>query len=81
MMEKLLVTVDSIEGDKASLLLRMPEEERPLAVVPLALLPEGVSAGDILSFLQFRDGTDGCCAATGRGAAQAASAEIIDAVR
>ena len=48
-MEKLLVTVDSIEGDKASLLLRMPEEERPLAVVPLALLPEGVSAGDILS--------------------------------
>lgn len=50
MMEKLLVTVDAIEGDKASLLLRMPEEERPLAVVPLALLPEGVSAGDILSF-------------------------------
>jgi hypothetical protein len=49
MMEKLLVTVDSIEGDKASLLLRMPEEERPLAVVPLALLPEGVLAGDILS--------------------------------
>ncbi|HJK77493.1 MAG TPA: DUF3006 domain-containing protein [Methanocorpusculum sp.] len=49
MMEKLLVTVDAIEGDKASLLLRMPEEERPLAVVPLALLPEGVSAGDILS--------------------------------
>lgn len=48
-MEKLLVTVDSIEGDKASLLLRMPEEERPLAVVSLALLPEGVSAGDILS--------------------------------
>ena len=48
-MEKLLVTVDTIEGDKASLLLRMPEEERPLAVVPLALLPEGVSAGDILS--------------------------------
>ncbi len=49
MMEKLLVTVDSIEGDKASLLLRMPEEERPLAVVPLALLPKGVLAGDILS--------------------------------
>lgn len=53
MMEKLLVTVDAIEGDKASLLLRMPEEERPLAVVPLVLLPEGVSAGDILS-LSFR---------------------------
>lgn len=49
MMEKLLVTVDAIEGEKASILLRMPEEERPLAVVPLVLLPEGVSAGDILS--------------------------------
>lgn len=57
MMEKLLVTVDSIEGDKASLLLRMPEEERPLAVVPLALLPEGVSVGDILS-LSFNSETE-----------------------
>lgn len=56
-MEKLLVTVDSIEGDKASLLLRMPEEERPLAVVPLALLPEGVSVGDILS-LSFNSETE-----------------------
>lgn len=56
-MEKLLVTVDSIEGDKASLLLRMPEKERPLAVVPLALLPEGVSAGDILS-LSFNSETE-----------------------
>ena len=48
-MEKLLVTVDVIEGEKAALLLRCPEEERPLAVVPLAMLPKGVSAGDILS--------------------------------
>ena len=48
-MEKLLVTVDAIEGEKAALLLRCPEEERPLAVVPLAMLPEGVAAGDILS--------------------------------
>ena len=58
-MEKLLVTVDAIEGGKAALLLRCPEEERPLArcpeeerplaVVPLAMLPEGVAAGDILS--------------------------------
>ncbi|MCZ0860806.1 DUF3006 domain-containing protein [Methanocorpusculum sp. MG] len=48
-MEKLLVTVDSVESGKASLLLRMPEEERPLAVVPLSLLPKDVSAGDILS--------------------------------
>ena len=38
-MEKLLVTVDAIEGEKAALLLRCPEEE----------LPEGVCAGDILS--------------------------------
>ena len=30
-MEKLLVTVDAIEGEKAALLLRCPEEERPLA--------------------------------------------------
>ncbi|HJJ89023.1 MAG TPA: DUF3006 domain-containing protein [Methanocorpusculum sp.] len=48
-MKKLLVTVDSIEGEKASILLRMPEEERPLAIIPLAHLPEGVSVGDILS--------------------------------
>lgn len=48
-MEKLLVTVDAIEGEKAALLLRCPEEERPLAVVPLTMLPEGVAAGDILS--------------------------------
>ena len=54
-MEKLLVTVDAIEGEKAALLLRCPEEERPLAVVPLAMLPEGVCAGDILSpFMQNR---------------------------
>jgi len=49
MMEKLLVTVDAIEGDKASLLLRMPEEERPLAVVSLLMLPEGTVVGDVLS--------------------------------
>ena len=48
-MEKLLVAVDAIEGGKAALLLRCPEEERPLAVVPLAMLPDGVAAGDILS--------------------------------
>ena len=48
-MEKLLVTVDAIEGGKATLLLRCPEEERPLAVVPLAMLPEGVAAGGIPS--------------------------------
>ena len=48
-MEKLLVTVDAIAGDNAALLLRCPEEERPLAAVPLAMLPEGVAAGDILS--------------------------------
>lgn len=48
---KLLVTVDSIEGDLANLLLR-GEEERPLGVFPLSALPAGVEAGDILS-LQF----------------------------
>ena len=46
---KLLVTVDSIEGDLANLLLRREDEERPLGVFPLAALPEGVAAGDILS--------------------------------
>ena len=48
---KLLVTVGSIEGDLANLLLR-GEEERPLGVFPLSALPAGVDAGDILS-LQF----------------------------
>ncbi len=45
---KLLVTVDSIEGDLANLLLR-GEEEKPLGVFPLAALPTGVVAGDILA--------------------------------
>ncbi|MDU9375477.1 hypothetical protein McpSp1_00510 [Methanocorpusculaceae archaeon Sp1] len=49
MSEKLLITVDAIEGEKASLLLRLPEEERPFAVVPLSMLPDGVTVGDILS--------------------------------
>ncbi len=45
---KLFVTVDSIEGNLANLLLR-GEEERPLGVFPLEALPEGVEAGDIIS--------------------------------
>ena len=49
MTERLLVTVDAIEGEKASLLLRLPEEERPFAVVPLSMLPKGTAVGDILS--------------------------------
>ena len=48
-MEKLLVTVDSVEDGKAALLLRCPEEERPLGIFPVSMLPEGVAAGDILS--------------------------------
>ena len=46
---KLCVTVDSIEGDLANLLLRREEDERPLGVFPISILPEGVEAGDILS--------------------------------
>ena len=46
---KLLVTVDSVEGDLANLLLRREDDERPLGVFPLAALPDGVAAGDILS--------------------------------
>ena len=46
---KLFVTVDSIEGDLANLLLRRGEDERPLGVFPLEVLPEGVESGDILS--------------------------------
>ena len=47
---KLFVTVDSIEGNLANLLLRgEEEEERPLGVFPLEALPEGVEAGDIIS--------------------------------
>lgn len=48
-MEKLLVTIDSVEDGKAALLLRCPEEERPLGIVPVSMLPEGVAVGDILS--------------------------------
>ena len=46
---KLFVTVDSIEGNLANLLLRGEEEERPLGVFPIEVLPEGVEAGDIIS--------------------------------
>ncbi|MCK9313455.1 MAG: DUF3006 domain-containing protein [Methanocorpusculum sp.] len=46
---KLLVTVDMIEKNKASLLLRNPDGEIPLGVFPLVTLPEGTSVGDILS--------------------------------
>ena len=46
---KLFVTVDSIEGNLANLLLRREKDEHPLGVFPLAALPEGVEAGDILS--------------------------------
>ncbi len=46
---KILVTVDSIEENHANLLLRREEDECPLGVFPLAVLPEGVEAGDILS--------------------------------
>ena len=46
---KLFVTVDSIEGNLANLLLRGEDEERPLGVFPLEALPEGVEAGDIIS--------------------------------
>ena len=46
---KLLVTVDSVEGDLANLLLRREDDERPLGVFQLASLPDGVAAGDILS--------------------------------
>ena len=46
---KLFVTVDSIEGNLANLLLRREEDERPLGVFPLEVLPESVEAGDILS--------------------------------
>lgn len=46
---KLFVTVDSIEGDLANLLLRREEDECPLGVFPISILPEGVEAGDILS--------------------------------
>lgn len=46
---KLFVTVDSIEGNLANLLLRGEEEEQPLGVFPIEVLPEGVEAGDIIS--------------------------------
>ncbi len=46
---KLLVTVDEIENNKAALLLRGREGERPLGIFPLENLPEGTNVGDILS--------------------------------
>lgn len=45
----ILVTVDEIEGDHASLLLRRGGEEELLGVFSLADLPAGVKTGDILS--------------------------------
>lgn len=45
----ILVTVDEIDGDHASLLLRRGSEEEPLGVFSLADLPAGVKTGDILS--------------------------------
>lgn len=57
MTARLLVTVDAIDGEKASLLLRLPEGEQPLAVVPQSMLPEEVVAGDILSLSFHRETT------------------------
>ena len=45
----ILVTVDEIDGDHVSLLLRRGSEEEPLGVFSLADLPAGVKTGDILS--------------------------------
>ena len=47
--ERLLVTVDSLDEGKASLLLRLNDGEVPLGIVPVSVLPKGVAAGDILS--------------------------------
>ena len=60
---KLFVTVDSIEGELASLLLRGEEEERPLGVFSLAALPNGVEEGDILSlhFAAEPEETEAAC--------------------
>ncbi|HKM42139.1 MAG TPA: DUF3006 family protein [Methanocorpusculum sp.] len=52
---KILVTVDMIEKNKASLLLRDPDGERPLGVFPLVTLPEGTAVGDILSLTFTKD--------------------------
>ena len=52
---KILVTVDMIEKNKASLLLRDSDGERPLGVFPLVNLPEGIAAGDILSLTFTKD--------------------------
>lgn len=52
---KLLVTVDKIENNKAALLLREPERERPLGVFSLESLPDGIKAGDILSLSFEKD--------------------------
>jgi hypothetical protein len=53
-MRKHLITVDSISGGFATLLLR-GEEERPFGVVPVGILPEGVKDGDILSVAFSRE--------------------------
>lgn len=45
----IFVTVDEIDGDCASLLLRRRSGEEPLGVFSLAELPAGVKTGDILS--------------------------------
>ena len=45
----ILVTVDEIDGDRASLLLRQRSGDEPLGVFSLAELPAGVMTGDILS--------------------------------
>jgi len=49
MPEKILVTVDNIDCNLATLLLQKEEEEIPLGVFPLSSLPAGTRAGDILS--------------------------------
>ena len=45
----ILVTVDEIDGDHASLLLRHEGREELLGVFSLADLPAGIKTGDILS--------------------------------
>ena len=52
---KHLVTVDSIEGSSAVLLLRTEDGEIPLGVFPLSLLPSDIQSGDILSLTLEKD--------------------------
>jgi len=49
MQNKLLVTVDEISDNMATLLIRRDDDEIPLGVVPLMYLPKGTESGDILS--------------------------------